>query len=287
MDSSSDSSSDSENDETSWENETNSAKEKLLNDYFFYMFCQEAAELSKTPIKKQKKANEHRDRLGPLKFILSWTDEMFYRQFRLVKEEFFDLLEKMKDGYPGNHENGKENLKMAYKMGDLSSGCHIPLEMKLMVTLRILGGASYLDMIWYGISVESVPYVFNSTLDLIRKVEPDICVPSTDEEWKELLKGWEDISVAKKGMVVFPQTALAGDGLALETTAPSTADCGDISLAAFRNRKGFYALICQAFCDCNAKFRCFEVSWPGSTNDIVAYRYVNFTLAKVYLYEVH
>ena len=248
--------------------------EEIMNDFYFYLFCQEACELSSVnPPKKKKKANEHRDRQGPLNFILSWSDDMFYRHFRLVKDELYDLLEKMKDGYPGSpRRTGRENLALAYQMGDLSSGTHIPLELKLMVTLRLLAGANYLDMIWYGISVDSVSYVFKSTIDLIQKVEPAIGVPTTDEGWRELLDGWDDISIRKKGLVTVPGTALAGDGLAIETTAPTAKDRGDVSLPAFRNRKGFYGLICQAFCDCNAKFRYFEVAWPGSTNDIIAYR---------------
>ena len=107
-----------------------------------------ASELSNmNPPKKTKKPNEHRDRQGPLDFILSWSDDMFYRQFRLVKDEFYDLLEKMKDGYPGSPlRTGRENLALAYQMGDLSSGTHVPLELKLMVTLRLLACANYLDI---------------------------------------------------------------------------------------------------------------------------------------------
>jgi hypothetical protein len=135
-------------------------------------------------------------------------------------------------------------------------------------------------MIWYGISVDSVHYVFKNTLELIRKAQPPIELPKSDDEWSELVQGWTQISLEKKGVDVIPGTALAGDGLAIETNAPSETDRGDISLASFRNRKGFFALICQAFCDCNAKFRMFEIAWPGSTNDIIAYRQSN--LYKLY-----
>ena len=147
----SDSESSDSDDENNIEPLINFHAERIMNDFYFYMFCQEASELSNmNPPKKTKKPNEHRDRQGPLDFILSWSDDMFYRQFRLVKDEFYDLLEKMKDGYPGSR-TGRENLALAYKMGDLSSGSHIPLELKFMVSLRLLAGANYLDMIWYGI----------------------------------------------------------------------------------------------------------------------------------------
>ena len=43
-------------------------------------------------------------------------------------------------------------------------------------------------------------------------------------------------------------------------------------IANFRNRKGCYAVNALGFCDAWCRFRYFEVSWPGSTNDITSYR---------------
>ena len=45
-----------------------------------------------------------------------------------------------------------------------------------------------------------------------------------------------------------------------------------MDLANFRNRKGYYAVIAQAFCDSDTKFRYLEISWPGATSDITAYK---------------
>ena len=91
---------------------------------------------------------------------------------------------------------------------------------------------------WKGKFERSIPlwhYVFKNTLELIRKAQPPIELPLSDEEWRELVQGWTDISIEKKGVDVIPGTALAGDGLAIETNAPSETDRGDISLASFRN----------------------------------------------------
>ena len=38
------------------------------------------------------------------------------------------------------------------------------------------------------------------------------------------------------------------------------------------NRKGFFALLEQAFCGAYTKFWYFNVGWPGATNDITAYK---------------
>ena len=50
------------------------------------------------------------------------------------------------------------------------------------------------------------------------------------------------------------------------------ADLRERPLSIFRNRKGFWALIAQGFCDANTKFGVFDVKWPGGTNDIIAYQ---------------
>lgn len=69
-----------------------------------------------------------------------------------------------------------------------------------------------------------------------------------------------------------PGTVLAGDGLVVEISAPSLKCRGNIDLSNFRNRHGYYAVVCQAFCDVHTRFKFFEVSWPGSTSDITAYK---------------
>ena len=38
------------------------------------------------------------------------------------------------------------------------------------------------------------------------------------------------------------------------------------------NRKGFFALLVQAFCGAHTNFWYFRVGWPGATNDITAYK---------------
>ena len=49
-------------------------------------------ELLQSNNKKSRRGNIERDRKHPLEFIHSWDDTMFKRQFRLTREDFFDLL---------------------------------------------------------------------------------------------------------------------------------------------------------------------------------------------------
>ena len=55
---------------------------------------------------------------------------------------------------------------------------------------------------------------------------------------------------------------LAGDGIVHEINCPSISDCKNIKLSRdkFRNRKGVWGIINQAFCDSNGIFRFWETS---------------------------
>ena len=46
----------------------------------------------------------------------------------------------------------------------------------------------------------------------------------------------------------------------------------EVHLGNLWNLGGYYALIAQAFCDAHARFKYFEISWPGATADITAYK---------------
>jgi len=67
--------------------------------------------------RRHRKPNIIRNRQHTLDFINSWSDEMFKKQFRLCREDFQELLFKMKSNYPGESNNGFDNLERSYKMG--------------------------------------------------------------------------------------------------------------------------------------------------------------------------
>jgi hypothetical protein len=174
-------------------------------------------------------------------------------------------------GYPGDSVDGWTNYCNAKAMGDKHSG-FISLELKLYITLRLLSGPSYLDMVWYGVDMDYVSRIFEFCVSLILKVDKQIFMPTSEDEWNDLAAGWSNKSVAKYGLDVMPGTVLAGDGLVVEISAPPLNCRGNIDLSNFRNRHGYYAVVCQAFSDVHTRFKFFEVSWPGSTSDITAYK---------------
>jgi hypothetical protein len=89
--------------------------------------------------------NVHRDRHHALEFVRSWSDNEFQCQFRLRREVFATCLGLL-----------NVDLQRNEKMAKNSSGSSISPEMMFLITLRILAGASYLDMIWYRVSIKHV-----------------------------------------------------------------------------------------------------------------------------------
>jgi hypothetical protein len=154
--------------------------------------------------RKRRKGNERRDRLGPLSVVNSWSDAFFYRQYRVTRAEFVAMRLSIAE-----HVRPR-NVAMA----NMSSGGIVPLDTKILVTLRILAGAKYLDMVWYGISVNHVPTYVMEIVDAMNKCSylDNIKLPSTPEEVQRVMGEWESISMRKNGVVQMPGTIGAVDG---------------------------------------------------------------------------
>ena len=78
-----------------------------------------------------------------LEFVDQWDDITFKRQTRLEREDFNALLKII------SPELTKNNIK---SRNASCGGLGVIPKLMLLITLRILAGASYLDMIWYRIS---------------------------------------------------------------------------------------------------------------------------------------
>ena len=139
----------------------------------------------------------------------------------------------------------------------------------LLITLRMLAGASYLDMIHYRIHVDSVHAI--DTVCAITKNIDNINVATTEDECLKLSREWSTIQKARWGTYLTVGTIYAGDGSVIEIQQPSLAELIGRAISIFRNRKGLWGLIAQGFCDAYTSFSVFDVTWPGGTNDIVAY----------------
>ncbi len=219
-----------------------------------------------------------RNRVAPWEFVLSWSNALFARQFRLQRAVFDDVLCRLKAAVP--------NYSLSQIRSRASNPLSGPITMEIMlcITLRILAGASYLDMIWYGVQLASVNPIFLKTLSLINFAFPDAEVfnfnpilPGFEQELRTMADDWGAINLRKHGDVVGMQgycgrPIAAGDGLVVAQTEPSEHELYGMDPALFWNRKGCFGLIVAAFCDAWCRFRYFEVQWPGSTPDITAYK---------------
>jgi hypothetical protein len=191
-----------------------SAKDRMLI-LMAFLFALEGPP-GKSDKKVLKKTCE--ERAAPWRFIEGWSDTMFSRQFRMHRDLFFRLLRRMIYYFPGSHSEGEKNFQHSCCQGDNAHGHHILLQIKLCITLRILAGASYLDMIWYGVSIGYVETIFKDCLSLIHRALPDDYIFDFNErtDFNRMAHEWSQIMIRRRSHDLMKGTILAGDGLVIE-----------------------------------------------------------------------
>ena len=97
------------------------------------------------PTFSSRKGNAHRDRTQIIRLAGELDDKMFTRQFRLCREDFSSVLTKIED-----------DIKKDTSKATNSSESSISPQLMLMIALRILAGASCLDMIHYRVHVDLI-----------------------------------------------------------------------------------------------------------------------------------
>jgi hypothetical protein len=175
-----------------------------------YIFATLISEDDEFKFVNKRKPKTIRNRKLAWEFIMSWTDELFYRQFRISRGDFFIICDKIKNIYPSHSENihiGIESYIHSQKMGNIStpSSGPVTLEIKLAITLRMLAGASALDMIWYGVQLATIPSIFQFIIQCLDTVllNKDIYNfhPDNDnfiEEVNHIASNWSSIILKKK-----------------------------------------------------------------------------------------
>jgi hypothetical protein len=97
----------------------------------------------------------------------------------------------------------------------------------------------------------------------------------TEAEWLHETEQFREVLQKKHGSIgdhLLPGVCGAGDGLVIQIIEPVTVDLDGKPSRNYMNRKGFFALLVQAFCGAYTTFWYFNVGWPGATNDITAYK---------------
>jgi len=227
------------------------------------------------PKKKKKytlkrKRNNHRDHKTVIEFIHLWSNSIFQQQFRLSREDFYTVQQAMMNYKTSHCGYDEENH---FKFATLSSGSPVTLELRLFITLRILSGASYLDMIWYAVDVNTVPSIFWATICDIDGALDNINFPSDADGMAQLVGNWAKKRENNHGFATNIGTVLSVDGFVIEIIKPNTAVLNGQEVTAYKKkRKGFGGLISQVGCDSNAKVRFVQTNWPGATNDLTCFR---------------
>lgn len=189
-----------------------------------------------------KYGNDHKDRQMCILEVRSWNDEMFKRQFRLSRRAFNNLLSTIA---PFMQVNETQAIN--------SSGSAISPELLLLISLRILAGASYLDMIWYKVSVSHVMQYVLRVCIVINTHINNINFPSTNNELLLIAEGWQKRVKHKYPMIgdneIMRGVVAAGDGIAFKIKERSQKEIPNESPRTYYNRKGYHAVVAQGFCD--------------------------------------
>lgn len=216
--------------------------------------------LPKLKIPHFRRPNVHRDRSHALEFVRSWDDVMFFRQFRLKRIDFYNLLRLILKQLEGDEE-----------MARRSSGSSVNPELRLCMTCRILAGAQYLDMIWYQVHVDHVWDYISPVLEAIHSTVDNVRLPVSEADINAHAAEWGRVQTRKLGCRPTPDLLGAADGLVIQRKKPTKKELEGRDPAMYMNRKGYYAWVALAIVGAFCQFLMFEIKWPGATNDCTAF----------------
>jgi DDE superfamily endonuclease len=198
----------------------------------------------------------------------------FRRYFRMSKESFFKLCETIcsnvgtdvfrpESSIDGDHQAAKGAVK--------GGGGAICGEVRLAVCIRLLAGASYLDlMVIFDLCHRSIFRCFHTAIGWITSsltFPLPVALRDQDEAFFEK-RAEAFANGASDG--IFKGCFGALDGLAIRIKRPTkTASLRDPG--AYYCRKGFHALNVQAICDSDKKILWMSSSHQGSCHDSTAW----------------
>lgn len=208
--------------------------------------------------KKGRGAHRPRIRMNWAVFSSALNDIEFKKRYRMSKESFRLLADKL-----------RVQLQIKPRAPKKTGGM-ISVELRLSLTLRMLAGGSYLDIIdVHSISESSFWAIFHQVVHLLSgtKVLDNILFPYTDPaKLADIATGF----AAKSPPGHMWGCVGALDGIAIRMWEPTASDC--CNPRSYYNRKGFHALNCQAMVDSHGRFLWMDIRTPGSTHDSVAWR---------------
>ena len=215
-----------------------------------------------------------------------FSDVMFYRLFRMDRNCFNQLCNRIKSAV------GEKDFKSEWYLQQLddtdntdrtsrihrarnnTSGKTISGEWKLALTLRIMAGATYLDMyLWSNISPNHVCTIFNYvTKSWINKALHIDIYEDTLFNNNRLQEIIESFSSTSDGILTGYIGAI--DGWLVAIRCPTLSEVNNPGK--YFARKGFYALNVQVICDKNKKIIWRSIGQLGSIHDSRAFNISSF-----------
>ena len=215
-------------------------------------------------------ANKDRDRAAAIQEIDGLPDYIFRRMFRMTRPTFNALLKKINEHYPESSSEDfiKKNVKD-------NNGQVLSNKTKLLATLRFLAGGQMWDIclalkIGFGSFYQSTKYgVIWPMMEAIDALY-EIGMPLDDEQsLQNIAQDFAKINESTRE--IFAGVVLAIDGLVIQTRKPTKLEVGDRNVTLFRNRKGIWGIVILAGCDASKRYRFWNATSSGSTNDCIAW----------------
>lgn len=195
-----------------------------------------------------------RKKFNMSKHMRQLTGQQFLRMYRMNVESFMKLKIVI------------EPLCTRQQRVQCTHAPAVSVDVMLCVSLRLLAGASYLDVSWpYGIGVSTVYEIFEQTIDALDQSLRNIQFPTTESACTNEAQKFCDL---RKTPIVGIIGAL--DGIAIAIQQPRLNDAPDARK--YFNRKGFFALVVQAVASADYKFTFVSAKHAGSTHDSTAFQ---------------
>ena len=200
-----------------------------------------------------------------------FSDRMFYRLFRMPRGCFNDLCYKIEKVLGENTFKSETYLEKFKDMGSRTkqscmynnsathTGAYISGEIKVAITLRMLAGASYLDMyLWMNINVDYIHILVQKVMREWFCHDAVMCI----DFYKTVLQNKKNLDNIKEDFATKSGDVLDGcigalDGWLVRITCPRINEVKNPGK--YFSRKGFYAINVQAIVD--KKKDLVEVYW--------------------------
>jgi DDE superfamily endonuclease len=207
-------------------------------------------------------------------FSCKITDIHFRRMFRMTLESFTLLCKQIcvkvgekrfrSEAFLLEQEQRSERFDdMERKIPPIAG------EIKVAISIRMLAGGSYLDLVpLFDVSTSHLYNIFDQFLSWVLKaLEFPLVSWLRERNWEALTHLANMYAEKSNGVFYGPFSGL--DGLAVRVKCPTEDEVPDPGN--YFCRKGFYALNVQAICDRNKRFLWCYPSNKGSTHDSAAF----------------